>query len=349
MNAINTAIENVKLQRKKRQKLRKPLMLLGPLVVALLGGWMYFGSGHAVSTDNAYIKAGKVTLSAQVSGPITTIQVRENQAVRAGDMLLQIDPAPYRISLAEADADLADTATEIRALQASYRQKEAELVEARSDLAFAQREVDRQAALLKRNIVAEGNFDAVQHNRDITAQRITVLDQDRSRLLASLAGNPDAPMEAHPKYLSALAKRNAAALNLTRTEVRAPYNGVASKVPQVGQYLSVGSPILSIVSNENFWIEANFKETDIRELRPGQPVDVEVDTYPGADWVATVESIGQASGSEFSVLPAQNATGNWVKVVQRIPVRIALNLKTGQPPLRAGMSATVKVNIAVTR
>jgi membrane fusion protein (multidrug efflux system) len=175
-------------------------------------------------------------------------------------------------------------------------------------------------------------------------QHITAMEQDLARLLAGLGGQPDSPLQSNPRYLSAKADRDQAALQLQRTSIVAPFAGIASKVPQLGQYVSRGMTVITIVGNSDFWIEANFKETEIGDLHKGMPVAVRVDSYPDIEWDATVDSIGQASGSEFAILPAQNATGNWVKVVQRIPVRISLRPGPEQPPLRAGMSATVTVD-----
>lgn len=343
MNAANPAIEQ-KLST-RRQRLRRPLMLAGPLLLVLVVGWVYISGGRYVSTDNAYVKANKVAVSSQINGVISALAVKENQPVQQGDLLFQLDDAPFRIALKQAEAKLAEAATVIRALQASYQQIQTELDQAHSDVAFAQRELDRQNTLASRKMVAEGQLDAAEHARDSSTQRVRSLEQDRNRLLANLGGDSDNPVEEHPKYLLALAERDRAALDLARTQVAAPFAGIASKVPQLGQYVSAGKPVITVVSNENFWLVANFKETEIGKLQAGQSVEVEIDSYPDTPLQARIDSIGQASGSEFAILPAQNATGNWVKVVQRIPVRISLVPDDNQPLLRAGMSATVTIDI----
>jgi len=328
----------------KRPRARRPLLLAGPLLVAVLGGWYWLQSGRYVSTDNAYIKTNKVAVSPQVSGVISAVSVAENQPVAAGELLFTIDPEPFRIARLRAEAEAAEVAMEIRALQASYRQKLAELELAQGDLAFAQRELDRQAQLARRDLVAEGNLDATAHERDSAAQRVSGLREDLARILASLGGDADSPVEAHPRYRTAQAELERATLDLQRTGVVAPFAGIASRVPQLGQYVAPGFTALSIVDDHHFWIEANFKETQLANLRPGLPARVEIDTYPGVEWRARVDSIGQASGAEFALLPPQNATGNWVKVVQRIPVRISIEPQDGQPALRTGMSTEVTVD-----
>jgi membrane fusion protein (multidrug efflux system) len=345
MNAANPIPQATTAPQQSRR--RKPLLLAGPILVAVIGSWLYLSNIHDVSTDNAYIKTDKVSLSAQINGAISKIAVHENQAVQAGDLLFEIDAADYEIELERSKAKLAEVTAELRGLQASYRERLAELTQARNDLAFAQREYDRQASLAKRKMIAEGSLDSASHARDTAMQRISAMEQDLIRLLAGLGGQPDSPLQSNPRYLGAKADHDYAALQLARTRVVAPFAGIASKVPQLGQYVTSGMTVISVVGNSHFWIEANFKETEVGRLHSGMPVTVKVDSYPDTEWDASIDSIGQASGSEFAILPAQNATGNWVKVVQRIPVRIALNPKPEQPPLRAGMSTTVTVDTRV--
>ena len=347
MNAVNPAIEQNLSSR--QQRWRRPLMITGPLLLLLVGGWFYINSGRFISTDNAQVKAHKVALSSEISGVVASRDVYENQPVKKGELLFKLDDAPFRINLDQAEAQLEEAATVIRAMQASYREKQSELDQARGDVAFAQRELDRQNKLASQKMVAEGQLDAAQHTRDNASQRVLSLLQELASLHASLGGSSDGPVQAHPKYQLALAARDRAALDLSRTQISAPFAGVASNVPLPGQYVSAGKPVISIVSDHHVWVIANFKETQISHLRPGQPVEIDIDSYPNAPWQGRVESIGQASGSEFAILPAQNATGNWVKVVQRIPVRIALQDDPGRPPLRAGMSATVTVDTGIDK
>lgn len=330
------------------RRLRRFLLLLGPLVVAIISGYLYVTGGRYVSTENAYVQADTVMIAAEVSGLISEVVVRENQRVVKGDVLFRIDDRPYQIALAEAEAQLASMRDEIISLRASYRQKQEELALARTDLAFANTEFRRQSKLVATNVVSRSKFDAVRHDLDVARQRIRVTEQEMAQIRAQLADDPDIPVEHHPRYLAAKAVLNRAALNLDRTIVRAPFAGIASNTPQVGQQVvgntTFSSPVMSLVADTGVWIEANFKETDLSYVYPGQSVMIHVDTYPDREWRGMVESLSQATGAEFSVIPPQNATGNWVKVVQRIPVRIVVKTTSQDPALRAGMSTMVEID-----
>ena len=325
------------------------MLVLPTLVLGLAGAWYYFGAGATVTTDNAYIKAGKVMVSTQVPGFVVDVKVRENQHVQAGETLFLIDDTRVSVALDKADAELAQARTTLFALKASYREKLAQLQLAEQTQAFAQREYERQAELARQKVVSSGSFDAVANERDAARQKTEILRQETARLLANLDGNAEKPVEAYPLYMKARAVREKAALAVANTRIVAPFSGIVGKPPQIGQYVAVGQAVMSVVSDTNIWIEANFKETELAGLRPGQPVSVQVDAFPEREFRARVDSISQASGAEFAVLPAQNATGNWVKVVQRIPVRITLDAATPLSDLRAGMSATVEVDTAIAQ
>jgi membrane fusion protein (multidrug efflux system) len=329
---------------RRRRWLRRALLLLGPALVLIVGGYFYITGGRYVDTDDAYVRADMVAVTARVSGPIVEIDVRENQHVDPGQVLFRLDEEPFKIALAQAQARLNKAENDVRALQASYRQKQQELELAHRDVDFAEHEFQRQAKLAKRDFASQAKYDETQHNLQVAHQRVAMAEQDLRGLLADLAGDPDMPVERHPTYLEAKAARDQAALDLQHAVVYASFAGVASRKPDLGDYVTAGSPVMSIVADQDVWVEANFKETDLTHVRPGQAASVEVDTYPDRDWPAIVESISQATGAQFSVLPPQNATGNWVKVVQRIPVRIALHTRPGDPPLRAGMSVTAEID-----
>jgi membrane fusion protein (multidrug efflux system) len=335
-------------RRLSRRWLRRSLLLLGPLLVAVVAGYVYITSGRYVSTENAYVKADKVMIAAEVTGLITDVAVQENQRVAAGDVLFRIDERPYRIALSEAEAHLTNVRDEIASLKASYRQKAEELTLARTDVDFAQKEYDRQSKLVRTKVISASRFDAVEHDLDVARRRIDVIEQEMAQIKAELSGDPNIPIERHPRYLEAVAARDRAALDLERTVVRAPFRGIAGNAPQVGQQVigngPLSSPVMSIVSDAGVWIEANFKETDLTHVRSGQPVVVEIDAYPDREWAGTVQSLSQATGAEFSIIPPQNATGNWVKVVQRIPVRISVKVNRDDPVLRAGMSTSVEID-----
>ncbi len=330
--------------RRRRPWLRPLLLLLGPLLVVLIGGCFYLSSGRYVGTDNAYVKADLVTISAQVPGQIAAVTVAENEHVAPDQILFRLDRAPFELALRQAEAKLQQARRDLAALQGSYRQKQAELQLARDDARYAERERVRQADLVRKQFVSDAQYDAARHAVDASRQQVVVLEQDLARIEASLGGQPEQPVERQPAYLAAQAARDAAALDLAHAEIKAPFAGIAANTPQPGQYVEPGQPVMSVVADQRVWIEANFKETDLTHVLPGQPVQVTIDTYPGTSWSATVQSISQATQAEFSVLPAQNATGNWVKVVQRIPVRIAIQPQPDAPPLRAGMSSYVAID-----
>ncbi|HZD24941.1 MAG TPA: HlyD family secretion protein [Alphaproteobacteria bacterium] len=338
-----------KTYRRRRRWLRPTLLLLGPLLVLLAGGYVYLTGGRYVGTENAYIKSHMVNISPQVSGQIAEVTVAENQAVAKGDVLLRLDPEPFRIALDQTRAKLAEVHSEIDALKASYRQKQEALRLAQADLAYAEREYRRQARLAKGKVVSESRLDAADHERDTARLKVAALTQELATIAAQLAGSPDLPVEQHPRFQAARAAEQQAELDLRRAVIRAPFPGIASETPEPGAYVRAGNPVMSVIASDDVWIEANFKETELTHVRPGQPVTITVDTYPGHEWHGTVQSISQATGAEFSVLPPQNATGNWVKVVQRVPVRIAVTPQPGQPPLRAGLSTGVEIDTGRSR
>lgn len=324
--------------------MRRRLFAAGPILVAAIGSIIYFSGGRYAETDNAYVKANKVAISTEVAGPIVAIGVQENQAVKKGDVLFRIDDTPYRIALERADAQLLTVQTEIEGLKANYRQIQEQLRIADTNAAFMRREVERQARLYQQRLTPQVKLDDAQHNFDNASQQIAVIRQQAAQILAQLSGNADIATTRHPRYLDAQAVRDSAALNLQHTSVRAPFAGIATKVPQLGQYINVGSAVMSVVATADLWVEANFTETDLAHVRSGQTVAIHIDTYPNRTWHGTVQSIAQATGAEFSVLPPQNATANWVKVAQRIPVRIAIDTRADDPPLRMGMTASVKID-----
>lgn len=325
--------------------LRLILMGIVPLVLAIVG-YFYLTAGRYVSTDDAYVQADVVSISADVPGRVVELDVHDNEKVKAGQLLFRIDDRSYRIALERAKAELASARLQVDGLRATYRQRLADLKAAQDTLAYTQREFDRQQQLLATHVTTQSKFDEARHNLDNARQQVAATEQQIANILASLGGDPNIETDKHPLVQQAQARVDQAALDLSDTIVTAPANGIVTKVDKlpVGQYLNAAAPAFALVSTDHVWVEANFKETELTRMRAGQPATVDVDTYPDRTFTARVESIGAGTGSEFSVLPPQNATGNWVKVVQRIPVRLVIENPDPDHPLRAGMSATVEVD-----
>ncbi|WP_051362328.1 HlyD family secretion protein [Solimonas soli] len=327
-----------------RSRLR--FVLFGAGIAAAIVAALYyfvFGSRY-VSTDNAYVKANMVNVSADVSGKVDRIYVRENQFVAAGAPLFRIDPAPYEVAVQQAEAALLQARTEVEALKATYAQKQAALRSAQADLTYRQTEYERVKALQQLGASSKSTLDAAVNALEVARSDIKARQHEIDEVRAQLDDDPDIAVEDHPSYKAALAALDKAKLDLARTEVHTPIAGIASKVPEVGGYVLPGLPVLSVVDARGPWIEANLKESQLEHVRPGQSVEIEVDAYSHTRWQGTVQSIGQATGAEFSLLPPQNASGNWVKVVQRVPVRIAITHQPDEPMLRAGMSTEISID-----
>jgi len=320
------------------------LLVAVPTVVGLAGLAVYLHGGRYVSTDNAYVKADVVIVSPEVSGTVKDVLVLDNQSVAAGQPLFRIDPATFGVALDKAEAKLAQVRTDIAALRAGYREKQAEIALARTKYEFARKEQQRQADLVAKHFVSASKFDDATQASDIAAQQIVTLEQDLKRIADTLGGSADTPVEQQPSYRAAVAELEQAKLDLSHTEVRASLPGTVSNPPKPGQYIAAGGTAMALVVTGNTWIEANFTETDLTYVRPGEPATVRVDTYPGVEWQGVVDSLSPATGAEFSVIPAQNATGNWVKITQRVPVRIRIEPQAGLPALRAGLSAIVDID-----
>jgi membrane fusion protein (multidrug efflux system) len=318
---------------------RTVLLWVVPFLLVAAAAWTYASSGGHVETDNAYLQQDRVDVAPQVSGNVTAVRVAENAQVEAGQPVLTLDDA-----VAAAESRLASARVEVAALKASYREKLGQAAVARRAAELSTRELERQKQLAERRLIPASELDAVERSTDISVGAVGVLQLQIEQTVARLGGDPAIAPERLPAVRAAQAELERARLDLARTIVRAPQKGVVSHLPKVGSRAEAGRPAFAIVVNAAPWVEANFKETDLEWVRPGQPALVKVDTYREHTWRGRVESISQATGSIFAVLPAQNASGNWVKVVQRIPVRIALEPGRDDPPLRSGMSATVRVD-----
>ncbi|HET9033193.1 MAG TPA: HlyD family secretion protein [Dokdonella sp.] len=329
----------------KRKRSNRILWIAGPLVVALIAGWFYLTAGRYSSTDNAYVQADQVTIAAQVAGRVVEVAVHENQPVRKGDLLFRIDPEPLQIAVEQMQAQIAAAGDYLNASRDTFRSASADLRASEATLRNHEAQLKRIRELRSRGLVAQKALDDAIN--DVTTARGT-RDSDSASLAKSrtmLGGAVDTPLNELSGYRVVMAQLAKAKLDLSHAEVRAPIDGTIGKMHlQPGDYLNVGQAAMPLVSN-SLWVEGNFKETDLTNVRVGQAAEIEVDTYPGHKWKATVSSISPASGSQFSILPAQNATGNWVKIVQRIPVRLSIDTTNNAGLiLRAGMSAEVEID-----
>jgi membrane fusion protein (multidrug efflux system) len=324
---------------------RRRLLLWGlPLLATIAAVWAYGSGGRYVDTDNAYLQRDRIDVAPQVPGDVREVLVAENQAVVPGQPVLVLDDTLLRIAVEGAEARLTSARTEIIAGKASYREKTGEIAVASRAAEYARRDLGRQSELAARKLIPAAALDSANRSTDIAIGTIDVLELQRAQLLAKLGGDPNHAVDDFAPVRVALAELERAKVDLSHARLHAPQAGIASHLPKVGSRVEAGRAAFAIVSDRAVWIEANFKETDLQWVRAGQPVRVEVDTYPGHRWTGRVQSISEATGSAFSLLPAQNASGNWVKVVQRIPVRVALLPGRDDPPLRDGMSANVVID-----
>lgn len=329
--------------------LRMALMILGPVIIIAIVLWYYFAHLGFVSTEDAFVQANIVEVSPRVSGRIIALPVHDNEHVDKGQILFKLDPASYRVAVAAAEAKLAAVRDQVAALKAQYQALSARIQSAQSRVQFLAREVERNRPLARQQVITSAKLDKLTTELSRARKKITMLKAKRHQVLAQLGGNPVQPIDENAAWRQASAALKQAKLNLADTVVRAPADGMLGRVGvRVGDTLHVGEAAFPLVEMDHVWVKANFKETALTNMRPGQPATVTVDAYPDETWKAHVASISPASGEVFSLLPPQNASGNWVKVVQRIPVRIEFNnLSHHEPPvLRPGMSVEVTVNVA---
>ena len=333
----------------RRRWLRPLLIAIVPLLIAAVGAYFWLTAGRFVSTDNAYVRQDKVSVSSDVAGRIVEVNARENQVVHAGDVLFRIDPAPYRIAVEQANAAIANAQVQVTSLRADYAGTGAEIQAARDAIANAQEDYGRQQALMAQGFTTRARLQQSEHALSQARAQLANAESTAAEARAKLAFGQAVPGE-NPAVAAASVQRSRAQLDLSRSTVRAPVDGTISQSGrlQVGNMMVTGLPAVTIVANGRSWIDANFKETDLNKMRVGQRAELSFDAYPGLHLRGHVESIGAGTGSEFSVLPAQNATGNWVKVTQRVPVRIAID-EASPRQLIAGQSADVKVDVRGVR
>jgi membrane fusion protein (multidrug efflux system) len=329
-----------------RKRLRMILLVVLPTLAALIGLGIYFTGGRYISTDNAYVGAQKVLITPDISGKVVHVGVREGQHVNPGDELLKLDAEPYRLALASAQAKL-------DAARSDYEKAKSNLASlttlaglAQKNVELKQREVERKSKLVASQSGSQADVDT-SASALVTAQlQAQFTKQQRETTLSSLLGNPDLPMEQFPEYAQAKAAVDNAQRDLNHTVLRAPISGTATQVDniQLGRFVAAGSPILSVIDDSAPWVDANPKETDITYLRVGQKATLDVDSFPDHTFRGTVVAVSPGTGSQFSILPPQNASGNWVKVVQRVPVRIAFDKGEDTRLLRTGMSVNVEID-----
>jgi membrane fusion protein, multidrug efflux system len=339
--AVTAATRKTRLQR-----LRWPLMSLALIAAVGGGAYLYFTGGRYQSTDDAYAQAATVSISSNVAGRVSAIEVHDNELVHRGATLFRLDDASFRIAVNDAAAHLADTRLQIESLKSTYRQRLVELRAAQDTQAYARQQYDRQSRLLASGIASQAQFDQAGHALDAARQQVANIQQQIGVALANLGGDPNLAPERHPLVAQAQAALDRAQLNLSYTVINAPTEGVVAKVEQlqVGDTIAASAPAFALVSTSDVWIEANFKEVQLARMRPGQMANVKIDRYPGRAFSAKVTSVGPSTGSQFSLLPPENATGNWVKVVQRVPVRLQLTHVDAEFLLQAGLSADVTVD-----
>ena len=340
-------ITTVPARRRDLRRLLRPILMLGGIVIVIVGSLTFWISGgRIVSIDNAYVRSAKEALSTDVSGIVLQVAVHEGQRVKKGDVLLRLDPKPFELAVVGARANLGGIVSSLNAMKLEYKRMLGDVAVKQSQVALDQVNTDRLGGLVKSGGVTRAEFDNARFQLATNQQSVEALKLAAAVQLAKLGGDPEVDVHTMSDYLQAKARLDEAQRQLDHTVIYAPFSGVATMVDTVqpGMYLAASTAAFGLVSTEQTWIEANPKETELTYVKPGDPVTVTVDTYPGRRWNCSVQSIAPNSGSEFSVLPAQNTSGNWVKVVQRIPVRITCDRKADDPEFRAGMSVIADID-----
>jgi membrane fusion protein (multidrug efflux system) len=334
-------------RRANRAKLLRPILMIGGIVVVVVGALLFWLlGGRYVSSDDTYVDAAKVSLSTDVSGLVDEVDVRDNQHVQAGQVLFKIGQQAREIAVQSAQAKLDQAAQDINGAKREYAQALANITLQQIQVEKDQSDLARYAQVVGNGGVTRSVYDDARYTLESDQAKLAELQDQAGVQLTKLSGNPNIQVEATPEYQAALADLNNAKLDQSDSVVTAPYSGFVTMVEQLqpGMYLAAGTAAFGLVSDTDVWITAQPKESDLTWVRPGQAVSITVDTYPGQSWHGVVESISPASGSEFSILPAQNSSGNWVKVVQRIPLRVKITSGPRDFPLRDGMSAEISID-----
>jgi len=337
--------------RSRKKLIRWGLMAGGVLAVVIGGGAYWLSSGRWVDTDDAYVQADSMTLSTDVSGIVASIPVHEGEAVTKGQILFTLDPQKFQIALDNARANLAQMRLNIEAAKADYQAALRDTGAKQQQVNADQSTYDRYASLVREHAVTQQQTDDARYKLAADQQAVSASESQARALLAKLDGNPNIAVEDMPSFKQAQAQLAEAEREMNHAVVRAPYDGIVTQVNklQIGMYLGASTAAFGLVSTDHVWVEAQPKETQLTYAKNGDPVDVSFDIYPGRTWQGTVQSVAPATDQNFSLLPAENSSGNWVKVVQRIPVRVELDMKPGDPPLRAGMSADIDIDTGHVR
>jgi len=339
-----------------KAKLRRVLMIGGVVAALAVSGYFYLTGGRYIGSDDSYVHANKLMVSTDVSGLIKSVDVKEGQPVKKGQVLFTLDPLPFQIALDNAKAMQAQAVQDAESTRATYRAAVGQIGAQQAQVTLTKQTYDRYAALATQNAIAATTVDQARGAMLSAEATLVSLQQTAATDLAKLNGDPNLPAQKTPEYLKGKAAADEAQRQLDHAVVRAPFDGVVGEVDS----LQPGTLVISAMSaftttsavgliGDGIWIESDMKETDLTYVHPGDPVDITIDTYPGVHWSGHLQNVSAGSDSSFSALPAENASGNWVKVGQRFPVRVTVDQKAGDPPLRAGMSAVIAIDTGKTR
>lgn len=333
-----------------RAVLRFSLLIVIPLAVILTAVYLYAMGGRYATTENAYVRTDVVAISAEIDGRVARVFVDDNEYVEQGQLLFSINALPFRIELEASKAELDLVRQEVDSLRAGFHENESEIKNAAERVRYLKAEHQRLSKLVESNLTSESILAEAEHDLETARQQAKSLQQRRLKIIADLGGSLDLPIEQHPKYLRAMAQQNRATLDLKRTRVRAPIAGYLGDITlEPGEQVEAGDTVFPLVASGDPWVVANLKEVHVEHVRVGQPAKIRIDSYDNHEFDAVVESLSPATGAEFSLLPAQNATGNWVKVVQRVPVKLRIKRFPDMPVLRAGLTATVEIDTGYER
>ncbi|MGA0543370.1 HlyD family secretion protein [Neotabrizicola sp. VNH66] len=324
---------------------RLALILAVPLALAAGAGYLWFAGGGSESTENAQLRQARLSIAPTIGGRVVEVAVTELQHVKAGDLLFRVDPEPYQLAVTQAEAAVAAARLQVEQLKAAYAQALAQEKLTADNAAYLRHESDRKEALAKRGVAAVTDLDDARHAALQAEEQSAVAAMTAGAARAALGGDPDAATDSHPAVAAALAELDRARYNLSVTTVTAPADGIVTQAASFrpGAMVAAGTAVFALVETGEVWVEANFKETQLADMAAGQRAEITFDALPGQPLHGTVEAIGAGTGAEFSLLPAQNATGNWVKVTQRVPVRIRLDDPARVSGLATGLSAEVTV------